>query len=250
MRLLYEQLYEDCSASESFFRDAHFVSMQGEHYLKNSKRFMLIGRAPNGWGSLDTQSRETFGKDAESQLRSYDRWNWIESVNGTLYSTHDRHETNLSKRYCIDKKPFWTYAKSIWKQLPGSFTEDDVWQKNIVWSNLYKVSPFEKDNPDWQTRQLQYQACLQILKRELELFQPTHILIATGFDWFEPFSSLFEQVVDTGKRNVARGRGKNEVYVEGTAAYRGAKTVIACRPEWRDRSGYVAEVVKTFREGF
>ena len=248
MKQAYEKLYDDCSILETFRNDAHFVSMQGKYYSKNERKFMLIGRATNGWGSLDTQSKQSFGTDAESQFNSLNRWRWIESINGTLYSTHDRDETNLAKRYCIDKKPYWAYTKAIWTQLPGLIHDDEIWMENIAWSNLYKVSPPQSDNPDWHSQEIQREACKEILKKELEVYQPTHILVITGFDWFAPFSVLFSNVHDMGKRNVLRGENKNEVYVEGTATYKNAKVVIACRPEWRDSMGYVSAVLNAFRE--
>ncbi len=246
MKQLYEKLYDECKKSVYFQKDAHFVAMQGEYYQENSRKFMLIGRAPNGWESLNVNSKEEFGERAETQFRNTDRWNWIESVNGTLYSTHDRNISNLSKRYCVDKKAYWAYTKKIWEQLPGKIHEDEIWQKNIVWSNLYKVSPKESDNPDWKSMQIQQGTCIEILRKELEIFEPTHILIITGFDWFEPFAGIFSDVYDTGKRNVARGKNKNEVYVEGTAMYGTAKVVIACRPEWRDSVTYVKTITDEF----
>ena len=84
------------------------------------------------------------------------------------------------------------------------------------------------------------------MKRELELYTPSHILIISGFDWFEPFAELFTDVCDTGKRNILRGPKKNDVFVEGTAMYKNAKVVIACRPEWRDCEGYVDVISKAF----
>lgn len=245
MKTAYKKLYEDCICMETFIENAHFVAMEGEHYSKNSRKFMLIGRATNGWGFLATNSKEIFAEEAESQLKSFHRWNWIESINGTLYSTHDR-EKSLVERYCIDKKPYWAYTKEIWKRLSGSIHDDEIWQKNIVWSNLYKVSPTKSDNPDWKSRQIQQAACIGILKKELEIYNPTHILIITGFDWFEPFAHLFENVNDTGKRNILRGKNKNAVYVEGTATYKNAKVVIACRPEWRESKKYVSDILSAF----
>lgn len=119
-----------------------------------------------------------------------------------------------------------------------------------MWSNLYKVSPLLGNNPNWKLQQIQQRACIEILRKELEVYQPTHILIITGFDWFEPFSCLFENVCDFGCRNILRGKNKNEVYVEGIATYKNARVAIACRPEWRDSEEYVSEVVQTFCNNF
>lgn len=247
MRRVYEKLYDDCSTIETFYNDAHFVSMQGKYFSNNERKFMLIGRATNGWGSLDVLSKQDFGIDAESQFNSLKRWSWIESVNGILYSTYDREEKNLTKRYCIDKKPYWTYTKAIWEQLPGMIHSDEIWMENIAWSNLYKVSPSQSNNPDWNSQEIQRKACIEILKKELEAYKPTHILAITGYDWFKPFSILFDDVYDIGKRNILRGKNKNEVYVEGIATYETAKVVIACRPEWRDRIKFVSSVLDAFK---
>ena len=95
MNLLYKKLYEDCSISENFFQCAHFVSIKGEYFEQNSKKFMLIGRAANGWESLNTQNKESFGDEAEEQFYNYKRWNWIENINGILYSCDNKKEKKL-----------------------------------------------------------------------------------------------------------------------------------------------------------
>lgn len=93
MKSAYEKLYEVCSVKESFFDAAHFVAMQGEHYQNNTRKFLLIGRAPNGWESWGKLTKNEFGSKAEEQFKDYSRWSkWIESINGTLYSTHDREK--------------------------------------------------------------------------------------------------------------------------------------------------------------
>ena len=243
MRELYKRLYNDCLQSDTFKEDAHFVSMQGVFYEENEKKLLLIGRAPNGWGSLITDTADSFASDAQKQFDDCHRFNWIESINGTLYSTHDREKDS---RYCIDTKPFWYYAKEIWQKLPGSASDCYVWTENIAWSNLYKVSPLVCDNPNDESMRIQRLACIDILKKELAVYKPTHILFLTGYDWFEPFSCLFDYVTDLGVRNVMKGSQKNEIYVEGTADYHGAKAVIACRPEHRKKDGFVDAVLRAF----
>ena len=244
MKELYNKLYNDCLQSDTFKDDAHFVSMRGVFYGKDERRkLLLVGRAPNGWGSLITDTADSFAADAQRQFDDCHRFNWIESVNGTLYSTHDREEDS---RYCIDTKPFWYYAKEIWQKLPGAESNYYIWPENIAWSNLYKVSPLVCDNPDDESMRIQRSACIDILKKELDVYKPTHILFLTGYDWFEPFSGIFDSVTDLGVRNVMKGPQKNEIYVEGTAIYQRAKAVIACRPEQRNKEGFVGAVLRAF----
>lgn len=247
IRELYRQLYRACRSSAHFFRDAHFVSMRGVFYPKNEKRLLLIGRAPNGWESLLTENEELFAADASRRFADTHRFSWIESVEGTLYSNHDRNHLRCD-RYCVDASPFWYYAKEIWQALPGTVTETEIWQENIAWTNLYKVSPRQNDNPGEESRAQQLPVCVQLLRKELEAYRPTHILLLTGFDWFAPFASVFDEVRDFGERNVMRGAQQNRVYVEGTARWGSTPVVIACRPERRKKENFVRAVLQAFEQ--
>lgn len=244
MNELYQKLFSDCSNIEAFPESSHFVSMRGQNYGKEPKRFMLIGRAVNGWGSLPTESAQAFGLEAQRQFDNLERWNWITEEHGVLYSIYK--ENGIVKKYCIDQKPFWSYTKPIWAKIQGATEEQTFWMKNIVWSNLYKASPLTTGNPNPELIKAQQASCKEILRRELEFLKPTHILVISGFDWFQPFAELFHDVTDTGERNVLRGDNKNAIYVEGTASFQNAKVVITCRPEWRDKNGFVDAVVEAF----
>lgn len=238
----YMKLYEDCLNSGTFFNDAHFVAIRGEKYNLDSKiRFMLIGRAPNGWMQINTKTKEIFGIEANLQYQDVKRWNWIKEINGKLYSVNDEN----GKKYSLNRSAFWSYSREVFKCLSNQVEGDKVWQKNIVWSNLYKVAPLDGGNPCSKSQKVQLNASKEILKKELNEFNPTHILIMSGFEFFKPFSELFDEVKDNGKRN----KSSKKDFVEGTAKYKKAKVVIACRPEGRIRdgeNGYVAEVLKAF----
>lgn len=111
--------------------------------------------------------------------------------------------------------------------------------------NLYKISPKEGGNPFENYKEKELAACKDILNAEIEEAKPTHILMMTGFDWFEPFSDIFSDVNYIG-RNVSRGANKNEIYVEGTATFQEAKVVIMCRPEFRKKENYVKAAEESF----
>lgn len=234
----YERLYRDCKKLSSFKKIVYFAAMKGSEYDKSSCRFMLIGRAPNGWGEKEPESSnaDSFGNDMAGRVEDTARWKWVERRNGALYSGH-------STRYCISQKPFWSYARAVWRALCDERQDDDVWMKNIVWTNLYKASPDSGGNPNKKSRRVQLEACREILKEELERFKPTHILVLTGYDWFADFASLFEDAVERGNEY-----GEKEMFVEGSATYNGAKVVIACRPEFRRKQEYVCELLEAFQK--
>lgn len=253
MKQLYEKIFQEFSANDELATMAHFVAIKGRCYEKNDVRLMIIGRAPNGWLQFSDYSNETsFGTIAESQFRATDRMThvngdiiqengWLDNRNGALYSFH-------CPSYCVSNKAFWSYSKRILDSLIPVQDEQEIWPEQIAWSNLYKVSPVEIGNPAEDAMRRQQSICAEILKKELDALKPTHILLITGYDWFEPFAEVFDNVQARGERNVNAGKNKNRVYVEGTANYGNAKVVVACRPEMRDQVGYVEEVVKYLQD--
>lgn len=249
MKKLYEELYYNCKDISDFDTSAHFVSIKGALYESSDIRFMLVGRATNEWGSLFTNTAEIFGMDAERQFNDSHRFCWIEDIKGSLYSAYDR-EKPIKKRYCLDKKHYWTYSKEIFKRLTRMELLSPVWQEHIVWTNLYKIAPNSGNginNPDEQLKKAQLATCKKILNREIELYRPTHILIFSGYDdWFEPFADIFSEVKDSGIRNIQKGPNKNYEYVEATAKFGDSKVVISCRPDYRDKDRFVEQIINTF----
>lgn len=238
MKEHYENLFNACCELPDFEEAAHFVAIKGN--LPKSVRFMLVGRACNGWGVDDgrTVSAAAYGEKAVEEFNDTDRWDWINEIQGALYSGD-------TKEYCVSHSPFWDYSKGIYQMLKNSPCEG-VWMKDIIWSNLYKISPGISGNPTEEYKEAEVDACKSILRAEIEDAEPTHILMMTGFDWFEPFSGIFSNVRYLG-HNISRGNSKNEIYVEGMAEYKAAKVVIACRPDFRDKESYTNAVVEAFQ---
>ena len=241
MKELYKNLYHSCEYFEDFCHAAHFVAMKGRFYDTNTKRLLLVGRATNGWDSLEAKDEDSFGEQAEHLFYDVSRWNWIDVVDGVLYSAHnDGNYKKKKDRYCVSTSPFWYYAKAIWEQLPGTSEESQRWMENIAWSNLFKVSPKMEGNPPREYIDAQKEICNEILYREMEMLKPTHILFMTGYDWFEDFVECFEDIKPLGKNRT--GKNKNDVYVEATAKFHGVNVVVACRPEYRKKDLYVQSV--------
>lgn len=242
LRSLYEELYGSLQKTGT---EAHFVAMCGPEYRQSCFRFMLIGRSTNGWKSLNTESPEMFGADAQSQFDDSGRWDsLIESSENGVLKARD------NKAYCPSIIPFWSYAGGVFEnlcKLADYKPSCSHWMKNIAWSNLYKIAPGEEGNPNEELMASQLPVCRKILQYELEVLQPTHVLILAGYDYFKPFASVFEQCRDKGERNIMSGQHKNEVFVEGTACFGNAKVVIACRPEYRQKDAFVEQVVREFQ---
>ena len=240
---LYEELYCCFSEISDFPHMAHFVAMKGKYFDTNEKRLMLVGRSVNGWGSLTASSAEEFGMAAESQFTDLSRWSgWVDDKEGRMYSKND-------PSYSLDRSPFWAYSKEVFNRIPGSAVKNTgIWMENIVWSNLYKVSPPHGGNPSNNLLFKQNDICRKILECEIAELRPTHILFMTGYDWIYPFQSIFDTLDFWGK-NKNRGNNKTEHYVEGKASIDGIPVVITCRPEYRDKTKFVEQVMRGFDNG-
>ena len=76
--------------------------------------------------------------------------------------------------------------------------------KKIAWSNLFKLSPTNGGNPKGAIWDEQIKYCKSILEKEIEILNPTHILIVaktniknenkTEDAWWSPFSDILTNV--------------------------------------------------------
>lgn len=223
---------------------SHFVAMKGKYYEAQQKcRFLLVGRAVNGWNSLPAGSAEEFGNAAQTQFDTVG-FNWVKLEEGQLVNTDESYSLS---------HPFWNMAKSVWEQIHGP-EDNPLWTDYIAWSNLYKIAPPHTDNPPKKMQNPQASICRKILKREIDTYKPTHILFLTGWDWFcdspkkdRDFSPLLEEV-----RSIGRNARGNNIFVEGTARYQAdwgtANVVIACRPEFRTSQPMLEQILSVFQE--
>ena len=282
LRSAYEKLYDSIIGTkweEGFCKErmmsdyTTFTAMQGHRYFGAKDkagrdfRFMLVGRAVNGWDEYRVNDTKYMTKNMfvessianllnsqETVLFGKDRFEWISTCGdipcNTARSGIDRGEVN--GEYSLHRGQIWSYSKSIWDSLYGDETPwSDRWFENIVWSNLYKIAPHDSGNPSGYLQRRERNACIELLKAEINYFMPTHIFFATQREgWFSYFSDIFSNVSTVGT-NVFSGDKKNEEYVEAICEFRYtngeiAKIVVACRPEGREKRKYVDQVCKYF----
>ena len=266
-----------------------FTAMHGNRYWKdengeeNNIRFMLVGRAVNGWGEYlgKNDSKESFVESSMANLTSdkkafsknqkdvKDRFEWIvtsenDSPHNTFRENIDKKEERTQRgKYRLTGSPFWSYTKDIWDILNNKKDSswNERWFEKIAWTNLYKIAPtgyIEENgkrktwgsNPNTTECNEQIEVCRELLKEEIEYFKPTHILMVIGEDWFTDFRELFTNINDIG-RNINSGKNKNTVFLEKTAEYikrdgNACKVAVVCRPETRPKEEYVNQVSNYF----
>ncbi len=194
----------------------------GSMYEQSPLRLMYVGRDLNGWGEATGQTPEEIARYILTDGRK-DAKDFIDGKNSD-YIFH-----NHSK--------FWHLCRAV-MSLAG---EGENWNSRVVWSNVYKVSPNVspvRTLPSfWDNDKIAeyFFLCVDILKAEIDLFQPKHLLFITGASHFRPvdFGDSYEPVfsvdVDPDKNTFdIIGKG---YYTDSTG--RKVKVVLTTRPELR-----------------
>ena len=178
---LYEELYkiviETNKSNKKTQRKGKLTicpAIRGENYEQGG--LMFVGRAINSWCPLDGTVVDGNIKERITRCEKCTLdWvvgekNWSHCKNnGCLYA---QDEDRLDGRK--NSTPFWQMIKYICEQ--NGITEN--WQKQIVWSNLYKASYENGGNPTNFYNE-QVKLCNEILIKEIDFYNPSKIYFLT-----------------------------------------------------------------------
>ena len=151
--------------------------MKGKNFIRNTYngkpfRILFVGRAVNGW-------------EIEFKAGSVE-----EMVNQIFDSAIDMETIGKGKVFDSEGKEIYNYNKSPFFQLCHALMElfgfEEDWLEYMAWTNLYKVSPYKKGNPDNKLIREILPSCASILRREISHLRPTHIVFITGDWWYKP----------------------------------------------------------------
>lgn len=258
----YEELYKSANITQGYrlnkqkvyFNElSHFVGMKGNKYDVQAVKLLIVGRAVNGWGTFgNLLCADDFSEEAVEKFEK-NIFDWVvyDGEKNTLRNDY----LEEGEYYWLNDSPFWRTNKKVWMKLSNhpdfKDSENDRWVDYIAWTNLYKIAPQKTGNPTTTMSKRQLSACKDILKAEIEKFNPTHILFVTGYEWwFEEFSDVFGIGLfdkDKIKKNEYRGENKNNFFAEAsTVTAGGVKIVVSCRPEFRDENSYIKDIINAF----
>jgi hypothetical protein len=155
-----------------------------------SGELMIIGRAVNGWGKsgwTPAQLRERGYQEemvsatlADSELTEAEtcKLAWVSST----WSNTNGYNPATSA--------FWRVARGLLGELSPEARKAQLWPSSLVWSNLYKIAPKARGNPNAELARLQLEPCKELIADELTKFRPKYLVFLTGFWWAQPFLSL------------------------------------------------------------
>ncbi|MDD3595216.1 hypothetical protein [Sulfuricurvum sp.] len=153
-----------------------------------SKKIMVIGRAVNGWEKTKLGNKD-FEKVYCSAMQSFRK------KDNPMSWVHNTWKNKNKDKYNSARSAFW---RVIRKFVIKHTNDSSNWASQIVWSNLYKVSPVAKGNPSESLKKLQLKQCIELLKLEIDYYNPDIILFITD-NWFKEFSDIFNQKIHAEK---------------------------------------------------
>jgi hypothetical protein len=185
---------------------------------------LVVGRATNGW--ID---RWEPGKPPDTTtLAQIARATGEDGVNGDqLGWVLDRW--GRSEGYSTSRSQFWSTIRHVAIRLRPDATPD--WTSVIAWTNLAKVGPWNKGNPDSRLLAPQLQVGPRLFAQEIADLRPRRVVAFTGRWWFEAFAPELNL-------DVSWGTG----LVVGVAQTPDTRWAVAVHPQTRS-PGKVADAV-------
>lgn len=226
-----------------------FLPMVGRNY---SGQLMVVGRAVNGWtediAPSDLRSADrcleyatkVYDDSVKSDVPGECPMAWVTKQWGAAAAGDD---------YNTKRSAFWRTIKAVVSRIGISDVNDteNPWPSHLVWSNLYKVSPAEGNNPNRALQNAQFKGCAKLLKWELEKYWPQRVLFLTGLKWADPF---LKQAWQT-RQDRPRPEGPSFVEAVGHVPCdpHALTYVVACHPQGKNEADWVNAVAAAFGKG-
>ena len=191
---------------------------KGDKFEGSNCKLMYVGRALNGWYSLDNDNIEEMYDSAIENIRK----NTIKNMDG------------------IRRSAFWQLCKAILtKEKDSDGNWDSDWDEKIVWSNLLKIAPCEGGNPDWNIIANTIKKSFEILKAEIEILEPKYVVLVVG-KWIEFEGQTLMN--DFGIEEI------KDTFVIGKGTYKNSTIIVTQRPEMRSgtREEQADEIIRAF----
>ncbi len=165
---LYASLLKEVKSNEKDL--SPFCIQWGKSFPdQNNHGIIFVGKATNGSISdcsvdveVDTLFNESFENRIFAKKVQMNQWKEFREGNNNGYNTK--------------KSSFWRVIRGVTQ----SIYEQEKWSEEVAWSNLYKIAPSKRGNPSSQLRKTQLPLCVEILKVELETFQPQFVVLFTS----------------------------------------------------------------------
>jgi hypothetical protein len=219
---------------------------------KSQCDFIIYGQSIKGWTPQITENADIdkLALCAKNFSNGYfDDHSPLDWVN--IYwsaSTYNKHIVTKEEKdfypemeYSTSRSFFWNVTyKLISKYYNYDYNSWD-WSKKIVWSNLYKIAPSERTNPNITECKWQEKISIDLVKLELDELKPKFCIVLTNDNWWEPFRNKI------GTSTVSFTRDSNDI-IQSVEKYKNTLIIVTSRPYLGGKSDqYVEEILKLLK---
>lgn len=264
--------YDDCFSnmvqqfgSSNNNEDSEYFAFYPSFGVKKNSPvdFLVYGQALNGWGDeckFKAGDETTINNICDKTYRfsneyfPYDNHGPLDWVNVQwCNSEYDKFlrqskEEAYFKRYYVDKYRayrsfFWNVVYKTVSDYKGpNNRETRNWADYVIYSNLYKISPSPKGNPDEIVKNAQIESAVKLVKMEIEELEPKFCLVLTNLEWWDPFLKALSI-------NLEEIKTKSSEVVDYVAKYKnGTLIIVTKRPRVGDSDKYAKEIIKIIKQ--
>ena len=251
MAKLYEELYDLLPQNIEKTELSKFFPIKGSDYKNSSPKIMIVGRCPNGWGGFEKgETAIQFLSSAADNIVYNEGFTWIDKDDHISTYVEDGE----TKKYNINRSAFWRVIKGIvyktkpwlneYKKANCALTKELIehldnihtrWFENIVWTNMYPISPLRSGNTSEKLKRILKDVCADLLLEQIRFYKPTHIIFITDWDyWFSDFAEKFPNV-----KKISEDKNDDIVCVGEIDEI---KTIVTRRPEIRNNEKMIKEI--------
>ena len=133
--------------------DCVFKTYKGDKYKASTNRLMIVGKATAGWDRSD--SRDFVLKEVSSGNYHSHFWHFVKKLSYDLNKI-DSEQADATKKA----------------------------MERVVWSNLMRIG-VSGGNPYGENYEAQKDACVKLLRLEINCLKPTHLVFTTGNDYWK-----------------------------------------------------------------
>ncbi len=229
-----------------------FMAMKGRDY---NRELMVVGRSVNGWTRKNWMPEELKSDDKTQEFTNHILksvsdddacpMEWVSMTWGKNNTQRPAFWHIIRRQdYSARNSQFWNVIKLLIDDLHLANVDKQSWPSCLVWSNLYKVSPFDGGNPDTKLCYSQIDGCISLLKAELEIYKPRRLLFLTGQRMVAPFlEKLAPRIIAVEGINV-QSIGTLELGGNNNCTF-----VVATHPQGQKYHAWEQEVFKAFESG-
>lgn len=116
----------------------------------------------------------------------------IGDYKGKISNEFVRTDFNWLKiEYPYTKSPFWRVIGKATSVILNQNYDLKIF-KQVIWTNLFKISPVTKNANTKKTRNFQRKICWELLTEEIKFLKPKSVIFLTDY-WVESFISYWEK---------------------------------------------------------